>query len=65
LVLAFILGRLAERYLWLSQQVYGFSWLARPIVVALILAIGAYLVYFIRKRQSRAVEMLRWEEEDS
>jgi putative tricarboxylic transport membrane protein len=62
LVLAFILGRLAENYLWLAQQVYGISWVTRPIVLFLILVIAGYLVYYIRQRRSKGVAMLQWEE---
>jgi putative tricarboxylic transport membrane protein len=39
-LLAVVLGSLAERYLFLSHSLFGWSWLARPIV----LAIGAVMV---------------------
>jgi TctA family transporter len=39
LFLAFVLGPLAETYLWLSMQLYGFEWLGRPVVLATALII--------------------------
>jgi putative tricarboxylic transport membrane protein len=37
LILGLVLGRLAENYLFLSYARYTFDWLARPIVVVLVL----------------------------
>ncbi|MDR7521919.1 MAG: tripartite tricarboxylate transporter permease [Armatimonadota bacterium] len=37
LVLGFVLGEIAERYLWISVARYGAAWLGRPVVVALLL----------------------------
>ncbi|TMJ05506.1 MAG: tripartite tricarboxylate transporter permease, partial [Bacillati bacterium ANGP1] len=39
LVLGLVLGEVAERYLWISVARYGSAWLARPIVVLLILLV--------------------------
>lgn len=64
LVLAFVLGKFAENYLWLAQQVYGFTWLSRPIVVAILLMMVAYLVYVVKQRRSQPVEALAWGQED-
>lgn len=36
LVLGFVLGEIAERYLWISVARYGAAWLARPVVLVLI-----------------------------
>jgi TctA family transporter len=36
LVLGFILGDLIERYMFISIERYGVSWMSRPVVVALI-----------------------------
>jgi len=36
LVLGFVLGKLAETYLFISVARYGFSWLAQPLVLFLI-----------------------------
>ncbi len=44
-VLGFILGRLAENYLYISTARYGFSWLVRPGVIILILIAIAVMVY--------------------
>ncbi|MEO4045143.1 tripartite tricarboxylate transporter permease [Hoeflea sp. CAU 1731] len=41
LLLGFILGAIVERYLYISYNVYGMSWLWRPIVI-LILIITVY-----------------------
>jgi hypothetical protein len=34
-----------ELYLWLSYTRYGFEWLARPMVIVLILLLIASIVY--------------------
>jgi putative tricarboxylic transport membrane protein len=34
LLLALVLGDIAERYLFLSYSLYGWTWLARPLVIA-------------------------------
>ena len=39
LVLGFVLGKLAETYLFISIARYGFNWLARPRVIVLMLII--------------------------
>ncbi|MCW2584186.1 MAG: Tripartite tricarboxylate transporter TctA family protein [Klenkia sp.] len=54
-LLAVVLGSLAERYLFLSQSLFAWDWLTRPIV----LAIGAVMVLAIvvppvRRRQRAA-----------
>ena len=36
LVLGFVLGKLAETYLFISMARYGFGWLAQPLVIVLI-----------------------------
>lgn len=56
LILAFVLGRLAENYLWLAQQVYGFSWLTRPIVLGVLGLMVLYVIYYLRQRRSEAAE---------
>jgi putative tricarboxylic transport membrane protein len=37
LLLAMVLGDTAERYLFLSQQLFGWAWLGRPLVIGLAL----------------------------
>ncbi|WP_281689657.1 tripartite tricarboxylate transporter permease [Pseudonocardia thermophila] len=49
-LLAVVLGSLAERYLFLSHSLYGWSWLARPIVVVIgAAAVVAVVVPVIRR----------------
>ncbi|HLU59709.1 MAG TPA: tripartite tricarboxylate transporter permease [Pseudonocardia sp.] len=53
-LLAVVLGSLAERYLFLSHSLYGWSWLSRPIVVVIGLAMATtILVPAIRRRRAR------------
>jgi TctA family transporter len=52
--LAFVLGPLAEQYLFLSMQLYDFTWLTRPAVVIIALAILLSIVLAgYRARQNR------------
>ena len=37
LILGFVLGEMIERYLFISVQIYGMSWVARPIVIVVLL----------------------------
>lgn len=50
LLLAFVLGEIAERNLFLSNQLYGWEWLGRPMVVALIALSVLGVVYSARRR---------------
>ena len=59
LILGFVLGELIERYMFISANVYGWSWLLRPVTM-IILAITIYgafrpllQYYFSRRRESR------------
>lgn len=52
LLLAFVLGPTAERYLFLSNQLYGWSWLLRPITIVLFLIALAGLVFSIRRERA-------------
>jgi TctA family transporter len=45
LVLGFVLGKLAETYLFISVSRYGLAWLGRPLVLALILLAGFVVVW--------------------
>lgn len=55
LVLGFVLGDIAERYLWISTQRYGMSWLGRPaVIVLLVLAVLVVASPFIQERRARA-----------
>lgn len=44
LMLGFVLGALFERYLFISVEIYGFSWLTRPVVLV-ILAAAAWVLF--------------------
>jgi len=44
-----VLGELVERYLFLSLNIYGMSWVWRPIVLALIALAGFGLVRSVRQ----------------
>lgn len=38
LMLGFVLGALFERYLFISVEIYGFTWLTRPVVILILAA---------------------------
>ncbi len=56
LVLGMVLGDKMELYFWLSYTRYGFEWLARPMVIVLILLLIASIVYPILTARKRKVE---------
>jgi TctA family transporter len=56
LILGLVLGRLAERYLFLSVNRYGAEWLLRPLVILFALAIVGVLVYSIWTAQKMRSE---------
>jgi putative tricarboxylic transport membrane protein len=62
MLLAFVLGRLAENYLWLSQQLFGWSWLGRPVVIALMVLIVANLIYSVLQQRALRLRVPHWEE---
>ncbi len=45
LVLGVVLGDKMELYLWLSYTRYGLEWLARPMVIVLIVLLLASIAY--------------------
>jgi TctA family transporter len=45
LILGVVLGDKMELYLWLSYTRYGFEWLARPMVIVLIVLLLASIAY--------------------
>jgi TctA family transporter len=47
LLLGFVLGALVERYVFISVKAYGWSWLTRPLVVAIFLITVVTLVYSV------------------
>ena len=50
MILGLVLGDLMERYLYRSVASYGFSWLGRPAVIALLLLAAASLFFTVRGR---------------
>jgi TctA family transporter len=56
-ILGFILGRLAEIYLYASVSRYGALWLARPgVVIIFFLCVGVALYPFIAERRFRKTQ---------
>jgi putative tricarboxylic transport membrane protein len=49
-LLAVVLGAIAERYLFLSVSLFGWSWYARPIVVGLLCILSMILLMPLLKR---------------
>ncbi len=55
LVLGFVLGKLAETYLFISMARYGFGWLVQPLVLVLLVLTVAVMVYpYWQERRTRA-----------
>ncbi len=51
LLLAFVLGDTSERYIFLSHQLYGWSWLLRPgVIVLFAIAVGGVVYSVMRQR---------------
>lgn len=50
MILGLVLGDLMEKYLYRSVASYGFTWLARPAVVVLLILAAASLVFTLRGR---------------
>jgi TctA family transporter len=53
MILGLVLGDLMEKYLYRSVASYGFSWLARPAVIVILL-IAALSLFFTLRGQMRA-----------
>lgn len=58
LLIGFILCPLAERYLWMSYNLYDWDWLSRPMVLAIAALIVILMVggVVIKRRQAHAVD---------
>jgi TctA family transporter len=56
LVLGFVLGKLAETYLFISMARYGYAWLAQPLVIVLMILTVVVIVfpYFQERRINAA-----------
>ena len=59
LLLALVLGPIAERYLFLSYSLYEWTWLTRPLVIAFALAIAAGIVWPLVRRHRDARRQAR------
>jgi hypothetical protein len=54
LLLALVLGDIAERYLFLSYSLYEWAWLGRPLVIAFaVVTVGGLVWPFVRRRAVR------------
>jgi TctA family transporter len=50
MILGLVLGDLMEKYLYRSVASYGFSWLARPAVIILLVLAAISFVFTLRGR---------------
>jgi TctA family transporter len=57
MVLGFVIGEIFERYLFLSNEIYGNAWLLRPIVIG----IGLIIAWALYRPLSETTKML-WHE---
>jgi TctA family transporter len=56
-ILGFILGELAETYLYVSTSRYGWDWIYRPkVIVIFILAVGVALYPFMQRKRLKKKE---------
>jgi len=56
MILGLVLGDLMEKYLYRSVASYGFSWLSRPAVIALLVMAAVSFVFTVRGRLKSAQE---------
>jgi len=66
LVLGFILGGLVERYMFISTERYGWSWLTHPVVMVMLAItlwglLSPVVRGFLKRRDSRGGPALRWQ----
>jgi len=54
MILGLVLGSLMERYLYRSMASYGFTWLARPAVMVLLILAGTSFFFAVRGRMKSA-----------
>jgi hypothetical protein len=59
MVLGFVLGPIFERYLFLSNEIYGLSWMARPVVIAIAVLIAWALYRPLRQTAMRLFHEFR------
>ena len=56
LILGLVLGDLMEKYLYRSMMSYGFSWLARPSVIVLLILTAVSLFFTLKGRFEKKAE---------
>jgi putative tricarboxylic transport membrane protein len=59
MVLGFVLGPIFERYLFLSNEIYGLSWMARPVVIVIAILIAWALYRPLRQTVTRLAHEFR------
>jgi len=63
LLLGLVLGGIMERYLFLSNSIFGSAWMSRPSFLAIVACIGLiFLAHFLRLRQGRKKSRLEEKE---
>jgi putative tricarboxylic transport membrane protein len=63
LLLGLVLGGIMERYLFLSNSIFGSAWMTRPSFLAIVACIGlVFLAHFLRLRQGRKKSRLEEKE---
>ena len=56
MILGLVLGSLMERYLYRSMMSYGFTWLARPAVIVLLILASTSFFFAVRGRMRSAAK---------
>lgn len=56
MILGLVLGSLMERYLYRSMMSYGFTWLARPAVIVLLILASTSFFFALRGRMRSAAK---------
>jgi hypothetical protein len=59
MVLGFVLGPIFERYLFLSNEIYGARWMARPVVIGIAVLIAWALYRPLRQTVARQAHEFR------
>jgi hypothetical protein len=56
MILTLVLGKITERNLFLAQQIHGWAWVGRPLVVALAVGIIVGALVFRRREPRRLIK---------
>ncbi len=54
LLVGFVLGKITERYFWLSVQAYDMAWVLRPWVIVIGVTIIASLIWGLMYQKKQA-----------